>query len=823
MREREIFIEARALDDPVERAHYLGQACGDDVELRRRIERLLAVGSNPGSMLDRMDSVLDREPVGEQPGDQVGPYRLQKIIGEGGFGVVFLAQQELPIHREVALKVIRPGMDSRQVIARFETERQTLALMDHPNIAKVLEAGTTTTGRPYFVMELIKGQSITEYCQQRRPTLQQRLELFCDLCHAIGHAHSKGIIHRDIKPHNVLVTVVDGHPTVKVIDFGVAKAVGDQWLEQSRQTAVGSVVGSLEYMSPEQASLNPLDIDTRSDIYSLGVLLYELLTGTPPLDIVQLRRAGLLESLRMIREQEPLRPSQRLRNAEANGPLANRDHGAPDYSSASIRGDLDWISLKAIDKDRDRRYQTAMELGEEVQRYLQGSPVLAHPPSAIYYVRKHIKRNLRVWILAGSMLVLMLLAIGWWSSDRYQRLQREQVHTQLVQAALSDANAMLVAAEQSNIGQAAPWTAARAAATRLQELVDIQAVEVGTQTSVATFLQNFQQLNGRRRLAEQIEQVVMMSATQSDLESWEQMDQQFQELFMAEGIDPQRQSPREIAAAILAHDSAAPLSDALELWIGTKGQISALGGKKATAESMQPLAEAMLAADSDPVRSGVRRLLYSGKQFTSSDVDAVVEGQDLELQSPRTLSWLATMYFSAGAHDAADRVFYEALDRYPDDFMLNFDFAYTLENQKRWPEAIRFFLRCTAMRPDVAGVWRGLGNAYQNNGETARAAEALAKAVRISPRHWPSRLDYGTVLLEQKQYPEAESLFDSALDLGCDRPQVFLRLAEARYHQQKYQEALSAIESCEAANLKNPRLKVDPTELKAKCQQALKP
>lgn len=822
MREREIFSEAKALGTPSERAAFLEQACGDDSGLRQRMERLLAVNADPGSLLERMDAAGDREPIGEQPGDQIGHYRLLKVIGEGGFGVVFHAQQDQPIRREVALKVIRPGMDSRQIISRFEAERQALAMMDHPNIAKVLEASTTNSGRPYFVMELVRGESIVRHCQTEGLALKQRLELFIQLCQAISHAHSKGIIHRDIKPSNVLVTVVNDRPTVKVIDFGVAKAISSQWSERSIQTANGAVVGSLEYMSPEQANLNSTDIDTRSDIYSLGVLLYELLTGAPPIDSVQLRRAGLLEALRLIREQEPLRPSQRLRSAEATRPAGNHDGDALDFSSSSIRGDLDWIALKAIDKDRDRRYQSALDLGEEVSRYLHGNPVLAHPPSAIYYLRKHLRRNRRSWILTAMSLVLVGLFAGWQWNNSYEKARRDSAHLQRVQTALSNANAMLIAAEESSIGQAAPWTAARAAVTRLHELIEIYPVDAPTQSSVGLFLDKFQRQDRSRRLAEHVEQVVMMSATQPDLTSWEQMDQQFKELFLSEGIDPEHQSPQEIAAAIRSHESAVPLKDALELWIGTKGQISALGGAKATAANMQPMADAMLAADSDPVRSGIRKLLYSGKRFTSSEVDAVVANQDLSTQSPRTLSWLATMYHSAGASELADSVFYRALERFPDDFMLNFDFAYTLENQQRWPECIRYFLRCTALRPDVAGVWRALGNAYQKNGESARATEALAKAVRLAPQHWPTHADLGKVLLQQGKHIEAESELAIATRANCDSPSVFLSLAEALFHLNRFEEALVAIANCEELNQKKPRVAVDVSELKAKCQQAIR-
>ena len=338
----------------------------------------------------------------EVPGTVIGPYKLLEQIGEGGFGVVFMAEQQRPVRRRVALKVIKPGMDTRQVIARFEAERQALALMDHPNIARVLDAGATESGRPYFVMELVRGIPLSEFCDQNRLTVGERLELFITVCHAVQHAHQKGIIHRDIKPNNVLVTLHDGTPVAKVIDFGVAKATGQQLTEKTLFTSFAQMIGTPLYMSPEQAEMSGLDVDTRSDIYSLGVMLYELLTGTTPFDQERMRTAGYDEVRRIIREEEPAKPSARIStlNRAATTVSANRKSD-PSRLSQLFRGELDWIVMKALEKDRNRRYETAAAFAADVQRYLDDEAVEACPPSARYRFRKFARRN-KAAFLTGS-------------------------------------------------------------------------------------------------------------------------------------------------------------------------------------------------------------------------------------------------------------------------------------------------------------------------------------------------------------------------------------------------------------------------------------
>ena len=413
----QLFNAALERKDRKARAVYLDQACGDDADLRRRVEELLNAHEQAGDFLDSavLDTDATREvtpggtPASEGPGTVIDRYKLLQLIGEGGFGSVYLAEQQEPVRRQVALKIIKLGMDTRQVIARFEAERQALALMDHPNIAKVLDAGATRTGRPYFVMELVKGITITEYCDQRRLSTRARLELFTQVCHAVQHAHQKGIIHRDLKPNNVLVTLHDDKPVPKVIDFGIAKATSQRLTDKTLFTEFRQFLGTPEYMSPDQAEISGLDIDTRTDIYSLGVLLYELLTGSTPFDASTLRGAGYDELKRIIREVDPPKPSTRVHTLlSRGGEIAQRRRTEPALLGKLIAGDLDWIVMKAMEKDRTRRYDTAHELARDIERHLNDEPVLAGPPGALYKLSKFGRRH-RVGVAAGAVVALALL------------------------------------------------------------------------------------------------------------------------------------------------------------------------------------------------------------------------------------------------------------------------------------------------------------------------------------------------------------------------------------------------------------------------------
>lgn len=425
--ERSLFMQALEIDDLAQRERLLERECGDDLELRQRIERLLSAHAAAGGILDQPavepQGTDAFQPLTESVGTVIGPFKLIQQIGEGGMGVVYMAQQTEPMKRLVALKIIKPGMDTRQVIARFEAERQTLAMMDHPNIAKVLDAGTTDSGRPFFVMELVKGVPITQYCDTKKLTTRQRLELLLPVCHAVQHAHQKGVIHRDLKPSNVLIALYDGQPVPKVIDFGVAKATGGQLTEKTLVTGFGSLVGTLEYMSPEQAELNQLDVDTRSDIYSLGVLMYELLTGTTPIDRQRLRTAAFTEMLRIIRKEEPPLPSTRLSTSDSLASVAANRQIEPAKLSRLVRGEVDWIVMKALEKDRNRRYETANGLAQDIRRYLNDEAIIARPTSTLYRLQKVIHRNRAAAGLIGTIAMVLLLGstISTWLAIRESR------------------------------------------------------------------------------------------------------------------------------------------------------------------------------------------------------------------------------------------------------------------------------------------------------------------------------------------------------------------------------------------------------------------
>jgi serine/threonine protein kinase/Flp pilus assembly protein TadD len=482
MNERDIFIAALQKQSTADRQVCLDEACHGNTALRQRIEVLLQVHERAGGFLEPpangiSDPSREREEIGsarphcaqgvgdegidpdadhaiaERPGTVIGPYKLLEQIGEGGFGVVFIAEQQEPIRRKVAVKVIKPGMDTRQVIARFEAERQALALMDHPNIARVLDAGTTESRLPFFVMELVKALPITEYCDQNHVPVRKRLELFVSVCHAVQHAHQKGIIHRDIKPCNVMITLHDGTPVVKVIDFGIAKAIDQKLTDKTLFTNYAQMIGTPLYMSPEQAGLSGLDVDTRSDVYALGVLLYELLTGTTPFDRGRFKEAGFDEIRRIIREEEPPRPSTRLsetwkvqRTALSAENTTDNGRGVPRAALRAYRfQELDWIVMKALEKDRSRRYESASALAADLERYLRDEPVLACPPSALYRFRKLARQHR--WALLTVGLVMAALVAGSVASA-WQALRATQAQG-LAQERLETAESNLLLARQA--------------------------------------------------------------------------------------------------------------------------------------------------------------------------------------------------------------------------------------------------------------------------------------------------------------------------------------------------------------------------------------
>lgn len=504
MNDRDLFIAALQLNAGEERAAYLTDACGTDQERRQRIEKLLRRHEESESFLnpDHVErtaafelhpSLRSDHPALESAGDQIGPFKLLQKLGDGGMGTVWVAEQEKPVKRRVALKLVKAGMDSAEVLRRFEAERQALAMMDHTNIAKVFDAGTNAQGRPYFVMELIKGVPITKYCDEVHASIRDRLDLFIQICSAVQHAHQKGIIHRDIKPSNVLVAMQDGKPVPKVIDFGVAKALHSKLADKTMYTEIGQVVGTLEYMAPEQAELSAMDIDTRADIYALGILLYELLTGSTPITRQRIKSAAFAEVLRIIKEEEPPKPSTRLSESkDSMASVASLRRTDPKHLSSELRGELDWVVLKALEKDRTRRYETANGLSRDLQRYLANETVEARPPSAGYRLRKFVKRNKTQVGAAGlvlTALVMGIIGIG------YGFLQAEASRRDAVAAAVQASDERLKAETAKALAEAQRVKAEKAR-DRTRDVLDamtsgITGYSLATQTAVSADQKKF--------------------------------------------------------------------------------------------------------------------------------------------------------------------------------------------------------------------------------------------------------------------------------------------------------------------------------------------
>jgi serine/threonine protein kinase len=532
--EVEILNAALELSEP-DRSAYLGKACAGDAALRQRVEELIQAHEQAEHFLDAPPAGSDYTrtktaiiPLTEKPGDRIGRYKLLQQIGEGGCGVVYMAEQEEPVRRRVALKVIKLGMDTKSVIARFEAERQALALMDHPNIAKVLDAGATETGRPYFVMELVRGIKITDYCDENKVSTEERLKLFIQVCQAVQHAHQKGIIHRDIKPSNILVTVNDGVPVPKVIDFGIAKATQGRLTDKTLFTAFEQFIGTPAYMSPEQAVMTSLDIDTRSDIYSLGVLLYELLTGKTPFDANELLESGLDAMRRTIREIEPQKPSTRLitmLDVERTTTAKHRQTDPPKLIHL-VRGDLDWIVMKSLEKDRTRRYETANGLAADIQRHLKCEPVVACPPSRLYEFQKTVRRHKFGFAAGAAVIAVLSIGVIVSTSQAIRAIHAEREQTHLRQQAESEGKkAKTEAAKSEQIARflkstlygASPYSTVSSDSDRtaLLEIVDRAAVRIG------------QDLKGQPEVEAELRQI--LGTTYSGISEWEKAEAMIRE------------------------------------------------------------------------------------------------------------------------------------------------------------------------------------------------------------------------------------------------------------------------------------------------------
>ncbi len=778
MLERDIFIEAIQKETPAQRAEYLHSACGADSELRLRVERLLVDHDRQNTCLVDsgapafLASAVQAAAAFAEPGSSIGPYKLLEPIGEGGYGVVYMAEQTKPVQRRVALKIIKAGMDSKQVVARFEAERQALALMDHPNIAKVFDAGVTEAGRPYFVMELVKGVPITKYCDEHRLTPRQRVELFVQVCLAVQHAHQKGIIHRDIKPTNVLIARYDGKPVPKVIDFGVAKATGQRLTDATMFTGFGDVIGTPQYMSPEQAELNQLDVDTRSDIYSLGVLLYELLTGTTPLESKRVREVALLEVLRAVREEEPPRPSARLTTSAELPAIAAHRGLEPGSLGAAVKGELDWIVMKALEKDRSRRYETANGFAADVHRYLNDEPVLACPPSVAYRVSKFVHRHragVGVATVAAVLILVVAGGIGWNVRDRAaKRLAVERD----VQTALHEA---------ATFSGSRNWPEALASVQRAQGLISAGSVNDDLRRQVA-------ELQEELRIVARFEEIRLARSEVTPQQSFDMKSsdplyaREFQDLL---GKPIEQMDAKTAGARLGERAVAAELAAALDDWAYVRHLLGMPG--------WEHLADVATATDPDPLRSRVRA---AWRRQDLAALTELAESEQLLAMSPPSLVSLGKSLEALGAPDKGLSLLRRARWQHPDDFWTNYELAVALDHLSPVPrqEKIRYLTAAAAVRPHSPGIYFSLGYALAAERELQEAEAAYREALRLKPDYPVAMFNLGWVIFNQRRdYEAAISLFKEVIRLEPEKPLAYESIAMLERERGGQERAITAL------------------------------
>jgi tetratricopeptide (TPR) repeat protein len=780
MNDEEIFHQALARSCSEERAAYLEQACAGDPAMRASVEALLRANIGASGFMDQPVSALVAtvdDPARERPGTVIGPYKLLEQIGEGAFGVVFMAEQTQPLRRKVALKVLKPGMDTRQVIARFEAERQALALMDHPNIARVFDGGETASGRPYFVMELVCGIPITDFCDQNQLSVRERLELFVLVCQAVQHAHQKGIIHRDLKPSNVLVTLHDGTPVVKVIDFGIAKATGQQLTEKTLFTNFAQMIGTPLYMSPEQAGMSGLDVDIRSDIYSLGVLLYELLTGTTPFAKERFQAVGYDEMRRIIREDEPPRPSAFVSTlGQAAATIATQRQSDPKQLSQLFRSELDWIVMKALEKDRNRRYETAIAFAADVQRYLQDGPVQACPPSAWYRLRKFARRNKRVVATAIVIGLILLVAVGAVAGTIGAAVRDRQIRREAVE---QEAN--LALAEADRLQSAGKYAEALSAAKRAEGLL--------TTGGSDDLRQRASLRRGDLELVEKLAEV-RIRRSEEDLQrrfffDLARADDDYTQAFRAYGVDVDSLEPEEAARRIRERSVPVELAAALDDWAITRRNLNP--GAELDWKRLLVVARAV---DPDDGRRRLREALERRDQ--KALIELASADQVLELP-PVTLALLGDALREAGALKDAVDFLRKAQQLHPGDFWLNYGLVHSLlEVQPPRPgEALVFAKIAVALRSDSAKVLRPLAGYFDSLGATDDAIAALRRAIRLDPDYARLYSDLGIFLTKKGAYDEAIASHKKAIDLDPEFARFHYQLGETLREQGKLDEAIA--------------------------------
>jgi serine/threonine protein kinase/Tfp pilus assembly protein PilF len=815
-----IFLEAVEHHECGQRADFVREAAAGDPLLFQRVDELLKAHGEPNHMLDgdRLVPTGDIPQPRERPGTVIGPYKLLEQIGEGGFGVVFLAEQTQPVRRKVALKILKPGMDTRQVVARFEAERQALAIMDHPNIAHVFDGGETASGRPYFVMELVKGAPITEFSDQNHLTPRQRLDLFVSVCQAVQHAHQKGVIHRDLKPSNVLVTRQDGAPTAKVIDFGIAKALGQQLTEKTLHTSLAQMIGTPLYMSPEQAQQGGLDIDTRSDVYSLGVVLYELLTGATPFDAERLRRAPCDEMCRILREEEPPRPSTRVSTlGRAGSAAAAQRHMEPAKLTKLVRGDLDSIVMRALEKDRNRRYETANAFAADVQRYLNDETVQACPPSAWYRFRKFARRNrgpltMASVVTAALALVVAVLAgsVGWVVRDRDARRA-----TTAEQVSLSLNEAFLLQEQQK-------WPEALAAVKRAEAVL-------------ANGIGDAELHNRVQELGKDLEMVAKLDdlRIQKTLEDGgfvvanTRADIADARAFEAYGIDVLTDAPEHVAASIQARSIRGQLVAALDDWMLVQSDAGVRERLRAIVERVDP----------DTCRKRMRQAVVANDRRALEELAARPEVANFP---PASGYLLAQALSNAGAGPSAVQVLSAVQQRHPQDFWLN----YQLGIQFLWGPGVQhnpnhaagYFRAALVARQDVERVYFYLGLALPGLEHVDEVISLNRKAIEVAQSvgrtYSVAHNNLGGALRLQGKFREAEAEYRKALHLRPNLPEAAYNLALTLHNQGKLAEAEAAYR--EALRLQpdffNTHLNLGcvlftqgkPAEAEAECREALR-
>jgi eukaryotic-like serine/threonine-protein kinase len=801
MTPEEILQGAVDKKSPLERAAFLEGACGPNGTLRAQLEGLLKAHEEAGSFLEQPlfepPPPADSAPLAERPGTVIGPYKLMEQIGEGGFGVVFMAEQQQPIRRKVAVKVLKPGMDTRYVVARFEAERQALAIMDHPNIARVFDGGATASGRPYFVMELVEGVPITKYCDEYHLTLKQRLDLFLRICEAVHHAHQKGVIHRDLKPSNVLVAERDEKPVLKVIDFGVAKAVGQQLAETTIVTGCTQMIGTPLYMSPEQAGGGGLDVDTRSDIYSLGVLLYELLTGTTPFDRERFKTAPYDEIRRIIRDEEVPKPSTRLSKlGRAATAISAQRESDPKRLGQLLRGELDWIVMKALEKDRNRRYDTASAFAADVQRYLANEPVLAGPPSTWYRYRKFARRHRASLATAGLVLLLILSLgglIGWLVRDRVARQHETE---RGVLEAVDQAEMYLGEGEQQ-MDNPVRWqmtvALAEGAVRRAEELLATGAATAALTDRMRQFREAVDTARRDSEVLVALDRIELEKATVKDgYFDYRAAGPRYAAILLGYGVDPA--APTAAAARVSNSRIREALLAALENW----RQVTADEPERQRLEAVLGLAEPAPGAFRARWLSAVRRR----DKAALAQLAGEPATQDLP---PIAIVRLAQRLIAVNEWAAAERLLRRGLERFPGNFWLNHDLGIVLgqQNPPRCEEAVRYLTAALALRSDSPGVYYNLGAALCANKDLDGAIRAFQAALKIDPNYTKAWCNLGIALTEKKDLDGAVRACQAALRIDPQFANAHIQLGNVLLFKD---DGEGAIREYQAALEINPKL-----------------